>query len=149
MISGSSPRREPNFKDPTIKVFLFTFEGLVDEWEVLTQHHPEVKTVIVDEWHLGFSGPESKRIEALNRINRSLYSLVPMTGTILKGKYSAAFPAIHMLAPEYYGSLSTFMMTHAILDENLKPFCLEESGETLRGVEAGRDSSVFYRDLWT
>ena len=53
MISGNSPeKRAKLYKDPTIKVFLFTFEGLVDEWEVLTQHHPEVKTVIVDEWHL-------------------------------------------------------------------------------------------------
>lgn len=117
---GSRQQRLERMKQKDAKVFLFTATGFAKEWRDLLAYHPDVKALIGDEWHLLYSGYNSKRFEELMSFNRLAYSIVPMTGTLINGKLSHAYPAIHLLEPRMYGSLQGFENKHAILDENLK-----------------------------
>ena len=44
-------------------------------------------------------------------------SFVPMTGTLIKGRLSSAYPIFHCIEPRYYPSFQSFMNHHAHMDE--------------------------------
>jgi SNF2 family DNA or RNA helicase len=45
-----------------------------------------------------------------------------MTGTLIDGRLSSAFPAINVVEPRYYGTYDNFLATHALLDDYGKPW---------------------------
>jgi SNF2 family DNA or RNA helicase len=44
-------------------------------------------------------------------------AVVPMTGTVIKGKLDSAYPILHAMAPLYYGSYEAFLNHHCLRDD--------------------------------
>jgi hypothetical protein len=74
--------------------------------------------VVVDEFHLCYSTHDSKRTQSWYRALKKIPRLVVMTGTLINGRYSSAYPAIHAIEPRYYGNYRSFIAQHAIEDAN-------------------------------
>lgn len=118
-VTGSPKKRLEKMEGPG-KVFLFGGDGFAKEGEILLKHHPDVRVNILDEPHLYFAGHNSKRTQAWYRLARHMNSIVPMTGTIIKGKLDSIYPFLHAMFPQYYGMHENFIAKHAVQDENGK-----------------------------
>lgn len=97
------------------KVFLMGFRRWALSWRQLPSY---VKAVPVDEFHKGFKSANSQTTLALFQAfdtGRMEYFL-PMTGTLVSGKLSSAYPAIRIIEPRYYPSAEAFEWQHAIKD---------------------------------
>lgn len=116
IVQGTPEKRKKLMQGPG-KVFLFSATGWSSEWQILLESHPTVKVSIHDECHLYYAGHKSKRTQAWYMVSRHMNSVIPMSGTIIKGKLSTIYPVMHVIAPQYYGSYESFMAQHAVLDE--------------------------------
>jgi hypothetical protein len=115
-VQGTVVKRE-NIMKSDAKVFLFGGDGYAAEWEKLHSFHPDLGVNICDEPHLYFSGHKSKRTQSWYRSSRTMWSVIPMTGTIVKGKLDSIYPFLHASFPDYYGTYENFMAMHAETDE--------------------------------
>lgn len=118
-VQGTPAKREKLMRS-NAKVFLFGGDGFASQWEMLKSFHPDLGVLICDEPHLYFSGHKSVRTQSWYRACRELWSVIPMTGTIVKGKLDSIYPFLHASFPKYYGTYENFMAMHAELDENGK-----------------------------
>lgn len=116
IVDGTPAKREKQMASDA-KVFLMGFDCYSSNWKKLLQFHPDVKACHVDEYHMGYSGGESKRTMSWLESMRRMDYGVTMTGTLIDGKFSTAWPAIHAIEPRYYGSYWNFMNTHAAMDD--------------------------------
>ena len=66
---------------------------------------------------MGYGGSTSKRTHNMIRAMAKVDKYLAMTGTLIDGKLSSAYPSIHVINPLYYGSYEGFMMEHAITDD--------------------------------
>ncbi len=100
-------------------VYIMGFTRFTKSYKRLKELHPEMNVIGVDEWHLGFKGPESKRSGNLMEAMESggydwLYG---MTGTLIAGGLDTAYVAVQLMAPtRYYFGLKDFYNQHAIMD---------------------------------
>lgn len=117
VVLQGTPKKRQELMASGAKVFLTTFAGWGNEYKDILAKNPELKTMIVDESHMGYAGNSSKRTEAMYLASRKMNSNVFMTGTIIKGRLSSAYPVLHVIAPQFYGNYNAFMMQHAIKDE--------------------------------
>ena len=76
----------------------------------------QIEAIVGDEWHMMYGNWESQRTTALIGAAKSVPRIVAMTGTLINGKYTTAFPIIHLINPRYYGHLNLFKGTHEIKD---------------------------------
>lgn len=104
------------FHGSDAKAFLMGFDTFAEQWPHLLERYPNINLVAVDELHMGFSTAKSKRTESWFRSMKKIDRFVGMTGTLIDGRYSSAYPAIHVIEPRYYGSEANFIATHAELD---------------------------------
>jgi hypothetical protein len=133
------------------KVFLMGFSRFRDDWDTLYGLHPDMGAVCVDEIHKGFGGHNSGQTQALYRAMRVMQYFQPMTGTLINGRLSSAFPTIHIICPDYYASYQSFIKQHAIEDwygtiigwkghdkirAILDTHCVRRSFESVYGKEA-------------
>lgn len=117
IVSGYGRKRRLEHMASDAKVFLFTFTGFSDEWQDLVAAHPDVKALFVDEIHLGYKGDSSKRTQSLYEAMDTHFEVfLGMTGTIIDGRLSSAYPSIHIIEPKMYHSFAAFMLLHAIED---------------------------------
>lgn len=101
------------------KVFIMGFRRFALSWKSLPSY---VRSVHVDEWHMGFKSADSQQTQALFTyfdLGKADYFL-PMTGSIINGKLSSVYPAIHVVEPRYYPSAEAFDYQHAIRDYDNK-----------------------------
>ncbi|MEN7527931.1 DEAD/DEAH box helicase [Cupriavidus sp. DL-D2] len=117
IIDGTKQQRAEQIADPRGKVWLMGFKRWSDDWKLILEHHPEIKHMAVDEFHLGYSTWGSKQTQAWYESSKKMKSMVIMTGTIIRGRLTSAFPAIHAIEPRYYGHYGNFLAQHAIMDE--------------------------------
>lgn len=117
IIRGTPAKRLKLMEQPNAKVFLFTADGWCAEYFLLLKRHPDVKTMFCDEFHLYFGNHKSKRTGNWYISCRGMQAVIPMTGTLLRGKLSNAYPMLHVIAPQYYGTYEAFIAQHALLDE--------------------------------
>jgi hypothetical protein len=98
------------------KVILMGFDFFSANWPWILHFNPEINALSVDEIHMGWSDIKAQRtqsfIQAMNHIER----FVPMTGTLINGRLSSAYPTIHVMEPRYYAGYDQFMAEHAIKD---------------------------------
>lgn len=104
------------FHGSDAKVFLMGFDTFADQWPHLVERYPDINLIAVDEFHMGFSTAKSRRTESWFRSMKKIDRFVGMTGTLIDGRYSSAYPAIHVIEPRYYGNEANFIATHADLD---------------------------------
>lgn len=116
VVEGTPTKRQEIMKSDA-KVFLFTFSGWSKEGFDLLKYHPDVKVNVIDEFHLGYSGHKSQRTQNWYILARHMETIVPMTGTVIKGKLDSAYPLFHVMAPLYYGTYEAFMNFHCIRDD--------------------------------
>lgn len=117
MVQGPPAKRAEIMQKKDVKVFLMSAQGYSNEWELLPK---DVKHSFHDEIHLAYATHSSGRTEEWYRACKNKGAIVPMTGTIIKGRLDSAYPILHVLAPEYYGNDRAFLMHHAFFDENGK-----------------------------
>lgn len=99
------------------KVFLMGFDRWSAEWRTLCRYHPDLKALLVDEIHLGYSTMSAKRTQQMIASMHHLDRFVAMTGTLIAGRLDSAYPTIHVIEPRYYGSINAFMAYHAVKDD--------------------------------
>jgi SNF2 family DNA or RNA helicase len=117
IVSGYGKKRRLEQMASDAKVFLFTFTGFSDEWSELVSFHPDVRALFVDEIHLGYKGDTSKRTQSLYQAMDTHFThFLAMTGTIIDGRLSSAYPSIRIIEPDLYTSFNVFMIIHAIED---------------------------------
>lgn len=116
IVQGSKKKRLELMQGPG-KVFFFSADGWSREWDILLRYHPEVKVSIHDEIQLYFRGHTAKRVQNWYAASRKMYSVIPATGSLIRGRLSSAYPTIHVLGPQYYGSYEAFMAQHSLVDE--------------------------------
>lgn len=95
------------------KVFLMSFRRFTLSWR---DFPAAVKALHVDEFHKGFKNADSQACQALFNMNRNLDWFIAMTGTLISGKLTSAYPAIHVIEPRYYSSQYGFTSQHTIKD---------------------------------
>jgi hypothetical protein len=96
-----------------VQVLLFTFAFMRNNADALIEKFPDADLLLVDEWHLGYGGPESGQTKSLYKIMKHCSAMCGMTGTLIDGKLDSSFPAIHVIEPNYYGSYGGFIDEHA------------------------------------
>lgn len=137
ILRGSPANRERQIVSPA-KVFLCAHDTFANNWEDIVAAHPQVKALVADEWHLGFSthgevfyrGKNPTPIYSGTARTAKMYKflkqtkgrLLAMTGTLVKGRLCSAYPLINVINPLYYGTYDKFMLTHALLDDYGKPY---------------------------
>jgi ERCC4-related helicase len=122
-IVRGTPKQRQKIMDTDAKVFLVTFSFFASsDYQYLKKVHPDINACVIDEFHMGFSSIESQRtqnwIVAMQRIE---YLLV-LTGTLIDGKLSSAYPFIHAVEPRYYFNYRDFLNQHALIDDWGKPY---------------------------
>ena len=117
VVQGTKAERELQMQNPEAKVFLMSAQCWANEYEVIQHYQPTLRHSFHDECHLAFTTHEATRTLNWYRASRRMESIVPMTGTVIRGRLDSAYPILHLLAPMYYGSDRAFKMHHAWFDE--------------------------------
>ncbi|MBD9544334.1 hypothetical protein IB276_33345 [Ensifer sp. ENS04] len=104
------------------KVFLMGFRRLTLCWRQLPKY---VKAVHIDEMHMGYKSADSQNSLGLFAMFEPLRGgwfthFLGMTGTLIDGKLSSAYPAIKVIEPRYYLSQENFFLYHGIQDHEGK-----------------------------
>lgn len=82
----------------------------------------DYRAIDVDEFHMCFGTHASARTQAFYAFAESVDESVMMTGTLVNGRLDSAYPAIHIIEPNYYPfGFDQFMGAHAYLDEYDRP----------------------------
>lgn len=118
VILDGTPKRKQELIESDAKVWLTTFTGFASQWQNIRKIHPDLDCIGVDEWHLGFKGPESQRTGQLFEAMDVLNYLYGMTGTLISGgRLDAAYAAIQLASKtQYYFGIKDFLNQHAIMD---------------------------------
>lgn len=114
IVDGTPKKREEIYARKDVKVFLMGFDCFSREWEKLPK---ELNGVVIDEFHMGYKSNDSKRTQSFYRAMSKVKFFLGMTGTLVDGRLSSAYPAIRVVEPRYYANYRNFLMQHAIQDE--------------------------------
>jgi Superfamily II DNA/RNA helicases, SNF2 family len=115
VIVDGSPSQVRKQLNSGAKVYLMGFRRWALSWRQLPKF---VKAVPVDEFHMGFKSESSAQTQALFAAFEcgQMEYFLPMTGTLVEGKLSSAYPAIKIIEPRYYANERAFLYQHAIYD---------------------------------
>lgn len=114
IVKGTPKKRQEIYAKESVKVFLMGFDCFSKEWRMLPK---ELNGVVVDEFHAGFKTNDSKRTQSFYQAMNRVKFFLGMTGTLIDGRLSAAYPAIRVIQPRYYHSYRDFLNQHAIMDD--------------------------------
>lgn len=118
IVDGTPDEREKQLSNGDAVTFLMGFQRFADDWEKILHLHPEIQSLVTDEWHMGgFKNPNSKRSIAVNKFARRTKYFLPMSGTLIAGKLDSCFTAVNIIEPRYYGNHFSFMAQHAVKDD--------------------------------
>ena len=136
------------------KVFLMGPRRFTLIGQPLLDAFPDIRNVVGDETHMYWANHKSQDTQALYAVMDRLGSeagFVPMTGSLIKGKLSSAYPVIKVFNPLYYSSYESFEYQHAIKDdfgnvqawvrperigEIISKHCIRRSFESIYGKES-------------
>lgn len=119
VIVDGTPKQVQQQLESGAKVFLMGFRRLTLSWRKLPDY---VKAVHIDEMHMGYKSFDSQNALALYKMfdTGRMTHFLGMTGTLIDGKLSSAYPAIRIIEPRYYMSPEGFLNQHAIKDADGK-----------------------------
>lgn len=118
VIVDGTPKKCQKLIESDAKVFIMGSARFVSSWRTIRKVHPDAKCIGVDEWHLSFKGPESKRTgELFQAMDKDFEWLYGMTGTLIAGGLDSAYSAVQLMyqGKAYFG-LRDFYNQHAIMD---------------------------------
>lgn len=113
IVDGTPKKRQEVYQNKNVKVFLMGFDCFAREWQQLPD---TFNGVVVDEFHLGFKTNDSKRTQSFYKAMEKAKFFLGMTGTLIDGRLSSAYPAIRVIEPRYYFNYKQFLCQHAIMD---------------------------------
>lgn len=116
VIVDGTPEQRARQMASNAKVFLMGFDCFSNNWAELFRLHPDIKALMVDEIHMGWGGDGAKRTQQLYLAMEHLDYFVAMTGTLINGRLSSAYPTIKIVSPNSYASYEHFLFQHAIDD---------------------------------
>lgn len=104
------------------KVLIMTATHWYTHWRTILERFPDIGAFVGDEWHMLYSTNDSKRTMDLYSFfeRKRDCRLVGMTGTLIDGRLSSAYPLIRLFNPRFYGSYRDFIGYHAVTDEDGK-----------------------------
>ena len=112
IVSGTPAKRAVQWKNAKAKVFIVGPDLFGKEWE---QMLPDVKSILVDESHLAYSGHKSARTQAFYMAQKKANHITFFTATpIGSGKASSIYYAFCCCAPLVFGNFKRFMNYFAI-----------------------------------
>ena len=112
IVSGTPAKRAVQWKNTKAKVFIVGPDLFGKEWE---QMLPEVKSILVDESHLAYSGHKSARTQAFYMAQKKANHITFFTATpIGSGKASSIYYAFCCCAPLVFANFKRFMNYFAI-----------------------------------
>ena len=112
IVSGTPAKRSAQWKNTKAKVFIVGPDLFGKEWE---QMLPDVKSILVDESHLAYSGHKSARTQAFYMAQKKANHITFFTATpIGSGKASSIYYAFCCCAPFVFGNFKRFMNYFAI-----------------------------------
>lgn len=117
LVEGADPATgfKDYISDSNARVFVVGYSFFKSYWERLLECHPDINVLIADEPHMpgGWCNHDSKSTQAMFGALRKIEYFYPMTGSLIKGKLSNAYPMIAAIEPRYYGSYNGFLRQHA------------------------------------
>lgn len=131
VLDCSPEKRKKIYEDEKVKCFIMSFECYSKEWRLLPE---DVNCVIIDEFHLGFSTHTSKRTQSYYRSTRRFENIIIMTGTLIDGRYSSAYPAVAVIEPRYYLNYENFVRYHGVFDEKYGHVVAWRNAEKLKAI---------------
>lgn len=150
IVAGTKPQRTKQMQS-NAKVFLMGFDCFSTNWQELKGDHPDLDALAVDEIHMGYGGHNSARTQKLYQAMDKIKYFLAMTGTIVNGRLSSAYPCIQIVSPKSYSSYDAFLLTHAVMDgfgkirawtrpkpiaEIFRKYAIRHSFEEIYGKEA-------------
>ena len=112
IVSGTPAKRAVQWKNAKAKVFIVGPDLFGKEWE---QMFPDVKSILVDESHLAYSGHKSARTQAFYMAQKKANHITFFTATpIGSGKASSIYYAFCCCAPLVFANFKRFMNYFAI-----------------------------------
>ena len=112
IVSGTPAKRAVQWKNTKAKVFVVGPDLFGKEWE---QMLPDVKSILVDESHLAYSGHKSARTQAFYMAQKKANHITFFTATpIGSGKASSIYYAFCCCAPLVFANFKRFMNYFAI-----------------------------------
>lgn len=114
IVDGTPKKRDEIYNRLGVKVFLMGFDCFAREWQKLPA---DFNGVVVDEFHMGFKTNDSQRTQNFYRAMKKAKYFLGMTGTLIDGRLSSAYPAIRVIEPRYYRDYKQFLWQHAVMDE--------------------------------
>ena len=112
IVSGTPAKRAVQWKNAKAKVFIGGPDLCGKEWE---QMLPDVKSILVDESHLAYSGHKSARTQAFYMAQKKANHITFFTATpIGSGKASSIYYAFCCCAPLVFANYNRFMNYFAI-----------------------------------
>jgi hypothetical protein len=102
------------------KVVICGFDFFSENWAWLLELNDDFNVAAVDEIHLGYGENDSKRTQQFYMAMQKLRAFVPMTGTLINGKLTTAYPVIKLIEPRYYANYDDFKLQHEEKDEDGK-----------------------------
>ena len=109
-------QRTKIFNNPKYKVFLMGPDCFANNFEEFHKAQPQWNLIVIDEVHIPYGNPETKRSVALIR-SAKVKNFLAMSGTIIDGKLTSAYVPIKMINPLIYPSFESFKGIHCIEDE--------------------------------
>lgn len=116
VIIKGSPQQRAKLMATDAKVFLMGFDCFSSNWQELKFHHPDLDALAVDELHMGYGGHTAQRTQKLYEAMKQITYFLAMTGTLINGRLSSAYPTLQIVEPGCYPNYETFLLRHAIED---------------------------------
>ncbi len=98
------------------KVFLMGPDRFKKVWRDLKKRLPDVQALAADEVHMYWSTHSSARTQDLYQAGRRFPYFVGMTGTLIDGRLTSAYPMISVIEPRYYLTYGGFLKEHTVQD---------------------------------
>ena len=130
IVQGTPKQRAIQMSAPGIKVYICGFDCFKANWQEMLRLQPRINVLAVDEWHLAFSnhaefkfgqrkGPQ--RTLELYAAMRYIKKLLPLTGTMINGRLTSAYPFLQVSCPLAYQTYKNFLHWHTVMDEFNRP----------------------------
>ena len=135
---------------PEHRVFLMTQKRFSKSWRELLDRHTNIGTHVTDEPHVdgGFKTDSSQTCQALYFSSDKIERFVPMTGSLINGRLTSAYPVIRMIEPRYYPNEKVFLNYHAVRDPWTLKIVGWQNHQRLRTIIEAHSSRRSFADCY-
>lgn len=159
IFDGTPAQKAKQIAHPDTRVFLMGFDALADKWEQIVEKHPDLYHLCVDEWHMGFSthGEPNNRLKSGFEGARRTFNMyrfmarggnfLAMTGTLIDGRLTSAYPALKVVNPNYYPTYKSFLIYHALVDEYGTPY-MWKNHERLKNIVDAHSRRITFEEAY-